>query len=92
MPLFTGVGDMCDKSGGAKRRQTGICPECNVRNGDSSEKELFRCPHCGRLLCNYHLEPKPAFIRNLKVPLTETDVLIQKESSKGGIHASPIPK
>ena len=39
----------------------GICPECKVRNRDDSEKELFRCPFCGREFCSYHLNPKLAF-------------------------------
>jgi len=39
----------------------GICPECKVRNGDDSEKELYKCPLCGREFCANHLDPKLAF-------------------------------
>ena len=39
----------------------GTCPECKVRNGDDSEKDLFKCPFCGREFCSDHLDPKLAF-------------------------------
>jgi len=68
------------------RRERGVCPECKVRNDDSSEKDLFECPHCGRLFCRFHLDPKPALIRNLKSPLTEMDVLLRREADREGGH------
>ncbi|MFP3256905.1 MAG: hypothetical protein RXO36_03800 [Candidatus Nanopusillus acidilobi] len=36
----------------------GICPECKVREGDSSEKKLYQCPYCKEWFCEKHIEPK----------------------------------
>jgi ribosomal protein L37AE/L43A len=36
----------------------GICPECKVREKDSSEKKLYQCPHCKEWFCEKHVEPK----------------------------------
>jgi hypothetical protein len=36
----------------------GICPECKVREGDSSEKKLYQCPYCKGWFCEKHIEPK----------------------------------
>jgi hypothetical protein len=36
----------------------GICPECKVRKGDSSEKKLYQCPYCKGWFCEKHIEPK----------------------------------
>jgi hypothetical protein len=36
----------------------GICPECKVREDDSSEKKLYQCPHCKNWFCEKHIEPK----------------------------------
>jgi len=43
-------------------------------------------PHCGRLFCSYHLDPKPAIFRDLKSPPTEMDVLLRRESDRKGGH------
>jgi len=36
----------------------GICPECKVREKDSSEKKLYQCPYCKEWFCKKHIEPK----------------------------------
>jgi len=36
----------------------GICPECKLREGDSSEKKLYQCPYCKEWFCEKHIEPK----------------------------------
>ena len=36
----------------------GICPECKVREDDSSEKKLYQCPYCKEWFCEKHIEPK----------------------------------
>jgi hypothetical protein len=36
----------------------GICLECKVREGDSSEKKLYQCPYCKNWFCEKHIEPK----------------------------------
>jgi hypothetical protein len=36
----------------------GICLECKVREGDSSEKKLYQCPYCKEWFCEKHIEPK----------------------------------
>jgi len=41
-----------------------VCPECKVREGDSSEKKLFQCRYCERWFCERHLEPRLAVIRD----------------------------
>jgi hypothetical protein len=41
----------------------GVCPECKVRDGDSSKKKLYQCPYCGRWLCEKHIEPRIATTR-----------------------------
>jgi Zn-finger nucleic acid-binding protein len=35
-----------------------ICPECKVRENDSSEKKLYQCPYCKGWFCEKHIEPK----------------------------------
>lgn len=36
----------------------GICPECKVREDDSSEKKLYQCSYCKEWFCEKHVEPK----------------------------------
>ena len=50
---------------GQKRKVVmGICPECKVRDGDSSKKRLYRCSHCDRYFCKRHLPPRLVIMRN----------------------------
>jgi hypothetical protein len=35
-----------------------ICPECKVREKDSSEKKLYQCSYCKGWFCEKHVEPK----------------------------------
>jgi DNA-directed RNA polymerase subunit M/transcription elongation factor TFIIS len=44
----------------------GVCPECKVKEGDSSKKVLYQCKFCERWFCAKHFEPRLAFIRDLK--------------------------
>ncbi len=52
----------------AKRRKRklliDICPECKVREGDSSRKRLYKCRYCGRYFCKRHLPPRLAVLRS----------------------------
>jgi len=45
--------------------EVGICAECKVRDGDSTDKKLCKCPYCERWFCEKHLNPRPAIIRSL---------------------------
>src|SRR3990170_8194379 len=50
-----------------------ICPECKVRDGDSSEKKLFQCQYCERWFCERHLEPRLAVIRDFNKIIKDKD-------------------
>jgi len=68
----------------------GICPECKVRNGDDSEKELYKCPLCGREFCSDHLNPKLAFFSarfNIsEIKDVEYRVQLRRELEKENAH------
>jgi len=40
--------------------------ECCVRDNDFSQKKVYRCELCERWFCERHIEPRLAFIRDLK--------------------------
>lgn len=42
------------------------CVECCVRDNDFSEKKVFQCKLCERWFCEKHIEPRLAFIKDLK--------------------------
>jgi len=42
------------------------CVECCVRDNDFSEKKVFQCRLCERWFCERHIEPRLAFIKDLK--------------------------
>jgi len=48
-----------------RKFKIGICPECKVRENDSSRKKLFKCKYCGEWFCKKHLEPKLAVMREI---------------------------
>ena len=57
----------------------GVCPECKVRNNDPSQKELYKCPLCGREFCADHLDPKFAFFSaRFKISESIKDPIIRK--------------
>jgi len=39
-----------------------VCPECKVRERDSSKKKLYLCPYCQRWFCERHFEPKVVYV------------------------------
>jgi ribosomal protein L37AE/L43A len=41
-----------------------VCPECKVRENDSSKKRLYKCPFCERYFCKKHLAPRLAMMRS----------------------------
>jgi hypothetical protein len=41
-----------------------ICPECKVRENDSSKKRLFKCHLCQRYFCEKHLPPRLTIMRS----------------------------
>ncbi len=47
-----------------KKGKYGICRECKTREGDSSEKRLYKCKYCGEYFCKKHLEPRMVIIKN----------------------------
>jgi len=49
-----------------------ICPECKVREADSSEKKLYQCQYCERWFCERHLEPRLTVIRDFKTVIKDT--------------------
>lgn len=60
------------------KSSVGVCPECKVREGDSSRKRLFKCNYCGRRFCKKHLRPRLAtprsFIEKIKDPVLKDKV------------------
>ena len=46
----------------------GQCPRCLVRDGDKTEKKLYRCFLCGEFFCRKHIRPKPCYIVDLGQP------------------------
>jgi len=40
-----------------------VCPECKVREGDSSKKTLYKCQYCERWFCAEHFDPRLAIFR-----------------------------
>ncbi|HLE75224.1 MAG TPA: hypothetical protein VI864_04170 [Candidatus Bathyarchaeia archaeon] len=41
----------------------GVCHECNVKEGNSSQKRVYRCDLCNKWFCEKHLKPKfPYFV------------------------------
>lgn len=42
------------------------CVECCVRDDDFSKKKVFQCKLCERWFCEKHIEPRLAFIKDLK--------------------------
>lgn len=42
------------------------CVECVVRERDFSQKTIYRCKLCDRWFCEKHIEPRLAFIRDLR--------------------------
>jgi len=69
----------------------GICPECKVREDDSSEKKLYQCPHCKNWFCEKHIEPKLVLTWN-EIQGTKDPFLKEKlyeEWRKEGNHPCP---
>jgi len=48
-----------------------VCPECKVREGDGSEKELYQCKYCERWFCERHLGPRLAVMKDLKATIKD---------------------
>jgi len=65
----------------------GICPECKVREDDSSEKKLYQCPYCKGWFCEKHIEPKLVLtwdeIQGTKDPFLK-EKLYQEWRKEGG--------
>lgn len=57
----------------------GICPECKVKEDDSSRKALYKCRLCERWFCAKHFEPRLAYIRDLKAVAKYPDVRVSFE-------------
>ena len=49
-----------------ERKKLDVCPECSVRDKDSSEKTVYRCQYCERYFCFKHFDPKLAVFRDFK--------------------------
>jgi hypothetical protein len=52
-------------------QKVGICPECKVRESDSSKKTLYQCRFCERWFCFRHLDQKLAVFRDFKKPIKD---------------------
>ncbi|EOD42480.1 Metal binding protein [Candidatus Nanobsidianus stetteri] len=70
----------------------GICPECKVREKDSSEKKLYQCPHCKNWFCEKHVEPKLVVtwneIQGTKDPFLKEE--LYEEWKKEGHHPCSV--
>ncbi|HSV49690.1 MAG TPA: CAP domain-containing protein, partial [Candidatus Acidoferrales bacterium] len=69
--------------------KTGQCPECKVRNGDLSEKKLFKCKFCEKWLCERHLPPRVCYFPNLKAPDRIKAVYLSEKDKEDG-HPDPL--
>jgi len=70
----------------------GICPECKLREDDSSEKKLYQCPYCKEWFCEKHVKPKLVVTWN-EIQGTKDPFLKEKlyeEWRKEGGHPCPI--
>jgi len=65
-----------------------VCPECKVREGDSSEKKLYECQYCERWFCKRHLKPRLFHIPDLTIPVKDKEwgSIIEEEGKKKGGH------
>ena len=71
--------------------KSGICPECKVRENDSSEKNLYQCPYCKEWFCEKHVKPKLVLTWN-EIQGTKDPFLKEKlyeEWKKEGHHPCP---
>lgn len=66
----------------------GICPECKVKEGDSSRKALYQCKSCERWFCAEHFEPRLVRIPDYDVfaKYPEVRVTFEKESRRENGH------
>jgi hypothetical protein len=70
----------------------GICPECKVRENDSSEKKIYQCPYCKGWFCEKHIEPKLVITWNV-IERTKDPILKEKlyeEWRKEGGHPCSV--
>jgi len=69
-----------------------VCPECKVRENDSSEKKLYQCPYCKGWFCEKHIEPKLVItwsaIEGTKDPFSKEK--LYEEWKKEGNHPCSI--
>ncbi len=65
-----------------------VCPECKVREEDSSKKRLFQCNFCERWFCQTHLEPRLAVIRDFKAVIKDATWrrIVEKERRRKDGH------
>jgi|GEM_PF-5503654 len=56
--------DVLENKENNENHMFGICPECKIRDGDSTIKKLYRCPYCGRWFCEKHIRPKMVTLRD----------------------------
>jgi len=65
-----------------------VCPECKVKEEESSKKQLFQCRYCERWFCKRHLEPRLAVIRDFKTLMKDTSWrnIIEKETRRKNGH------
>ena len=80
--------DLTPKEPNAEHR-VDQCPECIVRDNDSSEKKVFRCKFCEKWLCEKHLAPRACYFPNLKAPdRIKATYLSEKDREDG--HPDPV--
>lgn len=48
-----------------------VCPECKVREGDSSKKTLYKCSYCKRWFCFRHFDAKLAVFKDFKATIKD---------------------
>lgn len=65
-----------------------VCPECKVREEDSSEKKLYQCKYCERWFCERHLEPRLAIFRDFKTTIKDSAwrEIVEKERERKDGH------
>ncbi len=70
-----------------KKVSIDVCPECKVRENDSSKKKLYKCHYCERYFCKRHLPPRLGVMRNaieeIKDPVLKNKVYEEWEKTDG---------
>ena len=72
----------------------GVCPECETKLRDKTQKTLYRCDYCGREFCIQHRDPKFAVysIYRIEKNLRVKEAIERDHAKEGGPPCLPYSK